>query len=124
MLMLTCSLPLLLAITFSSPLSRRVLPRSDGGSLAPMPFVSDTKSSYISDAGSVLFLSTTRWHTIDCLSLPAVSYIFDLRCFLTLRCTGSPCCEGMKSKELSGFIVAIPLTLIIPSGFCFSAIFF
>lgn len=117
MLMLTCSLPLLLAITFSSPLSSRVLPRSDGGSLAPMPLVSDTKSSYISDAGSVLFLSTTRWHTIDCLSLPAVSYIFDLRCFLTLRCTGSPCCEGMKSKELSGFMVAIPLTLIMPLAF-------
>ena len=89
MLMLTCSLPLLLAITFSSPLSSRVLPRSDGGSLAPMPLVSDTKSSYI----------------------------FDWRCFLTLRCTGSPCCEGMKSKELSGFMVAMPLTLIMPLAF-------
>lgn len=71
--MLTCSRPLLLAITFSSPSSISVLPFSVGGSFAPMSLVSETKSSYISAAGSALFLSTTRWHTIDCLSFPAVS---------------------------------------------------
>lgn len=111
--MMICSIPLELATIFSSSLSISRFPFRAGGSLsAPIPLVSFLKSSNISAAGSVAFLSTTKWHTIDCLSTPAVSYNFDFLDFLTLRCTGSPCCDGVKSKLLSGFIVAVPRTFI------------
>lgn len=59
--MMICSIPLELATIFSSSLSISRFPFRAGGSLsAPIPLVSFLKSSNISAAGSVAFLSTTR----------------------------------------------------------------